>query len=86
MSRSAGVDRILARPTVGAVFSGGWRAERPVVDASRCKLCGVCWLFCPDAAIGITEAGVVIDYNYCKGCGICARECPFKAITMVGER
>ena len=82
---SGAVEILLARPRQGAVASGGWRAERPVVDQAKCKLCGVCWLYCPDGVVEITDR-VVIDYDYCKGCGICAEECPFGAITMVSER
>jgi len=85
LSRSV-VEILLARPKRGVVASGGWRAERPVVDSSKCKLCGVCWLFCPDGVVEIGEEKVLIDYEYCKGCGICAHECPFGAITMVRER
>lgn len=81
---SPAVEVLLARPVRGAVASGGWRAERPVVDNSKCKLCGVCWLYCPDGVIEIRDK-VVIDYEYCKGCGICAHECPFGAIAMVRE-
>lgn len=79
------VDVLLAKPTRGVVASGSWRAERPVIDNAKCKLCGVCWLYCPDGAIEIADR-VTIDYEYCKGCGICARECPFGAIQMVRER
>lgn len=80
------VEIVLSKPVVGAVPAGTWRTERPVVDQSKCTRCGICWLYCPDAAIEITEKGAVINYDYCKGCGICATECPFKAITMVRER
>ena len=51
-----------------------------------CIRCGLCWLFCPDAAIERTEDGhFQTDVEYCKGCGICARECPVGCISMVTE-
>lgn len=66
-------------------MTGLWRVMRPVVDMSKCKKCTLCWKFCPDAAIQITDDSVIIDLRYCKGCGICAHECPSKCITMVKE-
>lgn len=66
--------------------TGTWRSLRPVVDKNTCISCGVCWLYCPDAAIHRTEEGhFQADLEYCKGCGICARECPVGCITMVIE-
>ncbi len=65
--------------------TGGWRSQRPVIDANKCKACGQCWLYCPDIAV-IRGKPYRIDYRYCKGCGICAHECPFKAIKMVEEK
>jgi pyruvate ferredoxin oxidoreductase delta subunit len=79
----------LARGEAGR--TGDWRAERPVIDHSKCTpaktgkaSCFLCWLYCPDGTIkrGIP---VEIDLTYCKGCGICAEECPTKAIHMEGE-
>ncbi len=63
--------------------TGTWRVQKPIWDDSKCIKCGVCWMFCPDAAIyqkvdGYFEANL----NYCKGCGICARECWPGAIKM----
>lgn len=75
-----------ARPSAGAVGSGSWRVEKPVVDNDKCILCGLCWLYCPDGVVEIGDSGVKIDYDYCKGCGVCARECPVNAIKMVRER
>lgn len=67
--------------------TGDWRTFRPVIDASKCIKCGLCWLYCPDMAIVRTPEGEYeFDLKYCKGCGICAEECPVKAITMVEER
>ncbi len=80
--------------TIGAVIlepgssvrteTGGWRTFRPVLDPIKCNGCGLCWLYCPEAA---TTKGKPprVDYRYCKGCGICAVQCPQHAITMVPE-
>ena len=66
--------------------TGTWRSEKPVVNADECIHCGVCWLFCPDAAIHqMADGHFEADLTYCKGCGICARECPVGCITMVAE-
>lgn len=65
--------------------TGDWRTERPVVDREKCNKCGVCWLFCPDAAVKRNTDYYVPDLYYCKGCGICARVCLKHAITMIEE-
>jgi pyruvate ferredoxin oxidoreductase delta subunit len=63
--------------------TGGWRAERPVVDHDRCTNCLICWLYCPDESID--HDTIEINYTYCKGCGLCAAECPVDAISMERE-
>lgn len=65
--------------------TGSWRNIRPVLDPENCIQCGICWKFCPDAAILIVDEYPVIDYEYCKGCGLCAEECPKDCIIMVKE-
>jgi len=66
--------------------TGDWRTEKPIIDLDKCNQCGLCYLFCPDAAIELNGEGYPeADLFYCKGCGICATECPKKAITMVEE-
>ena len=62
--------------------TGEWRVMRPTIDAAKCSRCGVCWKFCPDAAITFVQELPRIDYTYCKGCGICAEECPRKCISL----
>jgi len=67
-------------------LTGGWRTFRPVVDKDKCTNCLLCWIYCPDGSIKVTDGemkGFFLDH--CKGCGICASVCPFKAITMVEE-
>jgi len=66
--------------------TGDWRSERPVMDKERCNKCGLCWLYCPDAAMKLLEDGYYEpDLFYCKGCGICAKVCSREAITMIEE-
>jgi pyruvate ferredoxin oxidoreductase delta subunit len=63
-----------------------WRTCKPVIDQSKCTKCGLCWIYCPEAAIIIKEDGrYEVDLTFCKGCGICERTCAPKAITMVKE-
>ncbi|HID60322.1 MAG TPA: hypothetical protein EYP46_00500 [Hadesarchaea archaeon] len=64
--------------------TGSWRSLKPVIDYKKCTSCMLCWLYCPEPAIGC-EKPPKIDYMYCKGCGICANVCPIKAITMIQE-
>ncbi len=66
--------------------TGDWRSERPVMDKEKCNKCGLCWLYCPDAAMKLLEDGYYEpDLFYCKGCGICAKVCARGAITMIEE-
>lgn len=66
--------------------TGDWRSQKPIWDFEKCILCGMCYAYCPDAAIMEREDGYYeANYYYCKGCGICAEECPKKAIRMVEE-
>lgn len=62
--------------------TGSWSLERPVL-ADACTACGVCALFCPEAAMTRENGQMLVDYLYCKGCGICEVVCPVKdAIAM----
>jgi len=66
--------------------TGDWRSERPLMDKEKCNKCGLCWLYCPDAAMELLEDGYYEpDLYYCKGCGICAKVCSRGAITMIEE-
>ena len=66
--------------------TGDWRSQRPITDKEKCNKCGLCWLYCPDAAIKPLEDGYYEhDFFYCKGCGICAKVCAREAITMIEE-
>jgi len=50
-----------------------------------CRACGICWIFCPDASIDLSDGKPEFDYDYCKGCGICSTECPCGVIMMQRE-
>lgn len=65
--------------------TGNWRDQKPVIEESLCKNCGICELVCPDSAVHVVNEKYIIDYEYCKGCGLCARECTADAIKMVPE-
>jgi pyruvate ferredoxin oxidoreductase delta subunit len=68
------------------IKTGSWRTLRPIRDGEKCNHCLLCFIFCPDSAIQVSEGRVTgINYDYCKGCGICAEECGRKALTMVEE-
>jgi pyruvate ferredoxin oxidoreductase delta subunit len=78
---------VVTRPGSAREYkTGDWRSQKPVYDQDRCIKCGVCYLYCPEAAIKIKEDGFIeIDEYYCKGCGICARECITGAFKMIPE-
>ena len=67
--------------------TGSWRTGwYPVLDASRCVDCLLCWIYCPDLAITTDQARVSgIDLNLCKDCEICVAACPEEALVMVEE-
>ena len=60
---------------------------RRCLSCGVCKMCGNCYLFCPDGAVEFdpSSARYVINYDYCKGCGICYRECPVGTIGVKTE-
>jgi pyruvate ferredoxin oxidoreductase delta subunit len=65
--------------------TGDWRTVRPVVEQTKCNVCGICVTFCPPQCMVEDGDYYKADLEYCKGCGICAKECPKKAITMTPE-
>ena len=65
--------------------TGGWRVNRPVLDAAKCTNCLLCWFYCPDGSIARGGKAVLLSLDYCKGCGVCAAVCAPKAIKMERE-
>ena len=73
--------------TSAAYETGTWRSFKPIFNPDACSHCLLCWIYCPDAAIGLDGEKVTgILYDYCKGCGICVHECPKEgALTLVPD-
>ena len=78
----------VSKPTKASMGAptGTWREHRPVLNKEKCEKCMLCWLYCPDGVITMSEKKYpIFDYEYCKGCGICAHECRFEAIKLLRE-
>ena len=63
---------------------GSYSDTKPIIDKSRCSSCLLCWLYCPDGAISISEEDnkPIVNNDLCKSCGICVYECPLKIIKL----
>ena len=55
--------------------------EIPVVDTSRCTLCGICSDFCQFKAIALMGEMVLTFPEMCHGCGGCIELCPENALS-----
>ncbi len=55
---------------------------RPVVDASRCVLCGVCRDACPPGVITIKNSALSIEEGRCIRCWCCRELCPLNAMDV----
>jgi pyruvate ferredoxin oxidoreductase gamma subunit len=66
--------------------TGNWRQFRPVLEKESCNRCWLCFVSCPEAAIGLdAEEFPLVDYEVCKGCLLCAHECPTHAFRIERE-
>lgn len=54
----------------------------PVVDKSRCVLCGACRDACPPGVITIKDSALSIDTGRCIRCWCCRELCPHKAMAV----
>ena len=57
--------------------------ERPVIDKTKCNLCGQCVDICAFSVLSINHRSLVINHFFCEGCGACEAICPNGAIKMV---
>jgi MinD superfamily P-loop ATPase len=55
--------------------------EVPVVDTSKCTLCGACSDFCQFKAISVMGTLILTFPEMCHGCGGCIALCPEKALS-----
>ena len=55
---------------------------RPYIDASRCKMCGVCRKSCPADAICLGKGRLEIDRSRCILCLCCQETCPHNAVDL----
>ena len=81
-----GMEDVTQTGNSGIRHTGNWRTFRPVIDYKRCTDCMICYAYCPESAMSVSESGkVTIDYDNCKGCMICLTECPLRAISQSME-
>jgi len=65
--------------------TGNWRTMRPIIDRHICTGCQICWKYCPEACVKLTDKVPAIDMDFCKGCGVCVEECPKHCVSFVPE-
>jgi len=68
----------------GLAFDDALEEAKRCLSCGVCRMCGNCYLFCPDGAVYLDEEKdrYIINYDYCKGCGICHNECPVATLDL----
>lgn len=59
--------------------------EIPVLDPTRCTLCGLCAEFCQFKALSVMGKTLLVFPEMCHGCGGCLRLCPEGALSPGGR-
>jgi len=54
--------------------------SKPIINHTKCTVCGTCARWCPANAISLTEKYAVIEHKVCIGCGECLTVCRFNAV------
>lgn len=71
----------------GLAFDDALEEAKRCLSCGVCRMCGNCYLFCPDSAVYLDEekGRYIINYDYCKGCGICHNECPVATLDLEAQ-
>ena len=80
------------RPKHGVFYTNSKMAGKIVIDAERCKGCGLCVAVCPNKTIIISTTSnkngyfpVQTDSKDCTGCAACAIICPEAIIEVLRD-
>lgn len=73
--------RIFLKPKIKEQFNA--TVPVPVIDSSKCTLCGECSKACEYHAIAVLGKTVEVFSSLCHGCGGCSDVCPEDAIKEV---
>ncbi len=92
--RTSALRRVFALQSAG----GGvefllYMAGRIIIDAERCKGCGLCVTVCPKGGIAISKISNKAGYFHaeaknadCTGCSVCAIICPDAVIEVLCDK
>ncbi len=70
-----------AHQYLGDVSRDNFASVLPVLDASKCTLCGIC-AETTCMALRMDDAGLHLHEGLCSGCGLCVVNCPQDAWTL----